>query len=176
MLSEYLLLSDQMRPGYSASLGSANVASEKEFLQEHKTLPDFFIRLYSEVEGTRAGIEDQSLMDFLPGYRLIHWAELRDCCETCHKILGIDGYYPFLANYSSDFYCWKDGAVYDVSHDCPTPTLIHHSVADFLKTICGCYTSGVYFLDEDGYLDYDFEQERLLAIKLNPQVDYWLEG
>lgn len=42
MLSEYLTLSDQMRPGYSASLGSANVTSEKEFLQEHRTLPDFF--------------------------------------------------------------------------------------------------------------------------------------
>ena len=31
MLSEYLTLSDQMRPGYSASLGSANVTSKKNF-------------------------------------------------------------------------------------------------------------------------------------------------
>jgi hypothetical protein len=52
---------------------------------------------------------------------------------------------------------------------------MYTSAHKFLETICEFYKNDVYFLDEDGYLDYDDEKESEVAIKINEDVDYWKE-
>ena len=175
MFTKFLVLSDQLRPQYSKSLGTASNARANMELVKKKRLPDFLLEIYSQVEGTRADISDQTLMDFLPGFRLIHFSEFDANFEICRRRDATEDLIPFLGNYSSDFICWKDGKIYEVMHDSPEPCLIHESVFDFFNTICDFYLEGVYFLDEDGFLDYDYERERIIGMKNNPGVTYWLE-
>ena len=44
-----------------------------------------------------------------------------------------------------------------------------------LRTIIACYKEKIYFLDDDGYLDMDFDEEQLIGQKYNPGIDYWFE-
>ena len=176
MLDKFLSLSDKLRPKFSASLGASNEVQANSILINGKPLPLFLREIYLRVEGTRSGITEQSLMDFLPGYRLIHAQELVSNFETCSKIEGSGNYLPFLANYSSDFICWKDGEIFEFAHDRPSPCLVHKTEASFFDTICDFYAKGVYFLDEHGYLDYDFDQERIVGTSINPGITYWQEG
>ena len=52
---------------------------------------------------------------------------------------------------------------------------MHDSVELFFKTIIAFYTQDVFFLDKDGYLDYDFEKEGIIGAAYNPGIDYWIE-
>ena len=93
---------------------------------------------------------------------------------------GEDKYYPILVNYSSDFYALKvsegkENGIFLIEHDADSPTKIHHSFEDFLRTIIACYKEKIYFLDDDGYLDMDFDEEQLIGQKYNPDIDYWFE-
>ncbi|PWB09240.1 SMI1/KNR4 family protein [Paramuribaculum intestinale] len=93
---------------------------------------------------------------------------------------GEDKYYPILVNYSSDFYALKvsegkENGIFLIEHDADGPTKIHHSFEDFLRTIIACYKEKIYFLDDDGYLDMDFDEEQLIGQKYNPDIDYWFE-
>jgi hypothetical protein len=36
-----------------------------------------------------------------------------------------------------------------------------------------CYADGIYFLDADGYLDYDFDKEGAIGARLNPGCEWW---
>lgn len=174
MFDRFLSLSDRLRPEFSASLGTSSQRQTDSVTLDGNPLPAFLRAIYSKVQGTPAGIQEQSLMDFIPGYRLIHISELEGCYETCAKIMDSRQFLPFLANYSSDFFCWKDGQIFEVAHDRPTPCLVHENEERFYDTICEFYEKGVYFL-EDGYLDYDYEQERIVGTAINPGVDYWQE-
>ena len=104
MLDRFLSLSDALRPEYSATLGTSSEQQADSVILDGKPLPPFLRAIYSNVQGTPAGIQEQSLMDFIPGYRLIHISELEACHETCAKIEGSRQFLPFLANYSSDFW------------------------------------------------------------------------
>lgn len=37
------------------------------------------------------------------------------------------------------------------------------------------YLSGVFHLDEEGFLDYDFEREGIIGAEYNPGIGYWSE-
>lgn len=41
--------------------------------------------------------------------------------------------------------------------------------------IIAFYHKDVFYLDEDGYLDYDFEKEGLIGAAYNPDIEYWME-
>ena len=53
--------------------------------------------------------------------------------------------------------------------------VMHNSLEKFLETICEFYKQGVYFLDSDGYLDYDMNREGIIGSAINPGVKYWTE-
>lgn len=52
---------------------------------------------------------------------------------------------------------------------------MHNSVELFLKTIIAFYLKNVFYLDRDGFLDYDFEREGIIGAEYNPGIDYWTE-
>lgn len=174
LIDEFISLSDELRPGYSLS-----IAKNKE---SSLILPESLDILYSKVSGTYYEIEDQRLMDFLPGYLLIRDAEYESFTQSVKEMIpnGEDKYYPILVNYSSDFYALKvsegkEKGIFLIEHDADGPTKIHHSFEDFLRTIIACYKEKIYFLDDDGYLDMDFDEEQLIGQKYNPDIDYWFE-
>jgi hypothetical protein len=45
----------------------------------------------------------------------------------------------------------------------------------FPETICAFYKGGVYYLDDDGYLDCDFDKQGKIGAILNQDIDYWIE-
>ena len=52
---------------------------------------------------------------------------------------------------------------------------MHRSLETFFETVIAFYQEDVYFLDNDGFLDYDFEKAGAIRKTLNPGITYWTE-
>lgn len=189
-LDAFLEFSDMLRPQFSRSLGRATVLDAEPIRIDGAPLPPFLFAIYSRVRGTRfvadaePGEIDATLLDFLPGYRLMHRDELAAAAAAC-RALGIanpeedlpaDGWFPFLTNHNDDYFCWAKGSIYEISDEAGLPGLVHKSPERFYQTICAFYTEGVYHLDDDGFLDYDYEEEEYVGFANNPGVPYWISG
>ena len=187
LVKKYLSLSDKMRRGYKNSLGAASPAWEKTFAAIVPAVPEFIRAIYGEVAGTHKNIADQKYMDFIPGYRLIHIEELECEYHTLLQLLASDDVcevqiktiIPLLADYSSCYICYVKTTDnrQSIFHYSPDEGLqkMHNSVELFLETIIAFYHKDVFYLDEDGYLDYDFEKEGLIGAAYNPDIEYWME-
>jgi len=123
-------------------------------------------------------------MDYTPGYRLIHISEIVEEKNIIDSVFvkndraEIEVVIPLFVNYSSDYICYckySTGEEYicTLMHDEGDLVLMHKSPKKFLETICELYKQGVYFLDSDGYLDYDSDKESIVGSKLNPGIEYW---
>lgn len=186
LLTTYLTLSDKMRKGYVVSLGKANQQWRQILSQVMPDIPPIFRWLYTRISGTRRTISEQRYMDFTPGYRLIHIEEMVEEYQRLFQMLALDdvceakiqGIIPILADYSSGYICYakiRDG-VERIFHYSPEDGLerIHNSVDAFLETIVAFYEKGVYYLDADGCLNYDFVKEGIIGAQHNPDIEYWL--
>jgi len=172
LLERYLKISEQLRPGYLSSLGAPADPRIVRQVFAQVGASSLHELIYSRVSGTPHQIQEQWLMDFTPGFRLIHIHELTECVSV---VRGRGPYLPLLANYSSDYVAVNlvDECVYSVDHDSVDTVLLHKSSREFITTICACYDQDAYFLDADGYLDYDADAEAEIGSKLNPDVAYW---
>ena len=176
LLKEFLDFSGELRPEFPDSLGTPDKLYRikiGDFWQD--TIPRLVEVLYSVAEGTKRNIDNQKLMDFLPGYRLIHIDELKDAYASLSLQAKNEKFFPLLSNYSSDYICVKDEKIYNFMHDDAKIVLMHNSSEAFLKTICEFYHRNIFFLDEAGFLDYDFELEGVCGAELNPGIEYWVE-
>ena len=187
LVKEYLSLSDIMRKGYKDSLGTESQAWNETLSRLSPVVPDVFKAIYEEVSGTYRGIDNQTYMDFVPGYRLIHIEELEKEYHTLLQMLASDDIcearirtiIPLLADYSSCYVCYvetynNEEAVFHVSPDNGLQKM-HASAELFFKTMIAFYLSGVFHLDEEGFLDYDFEREGIIGAEYNPGIVYWSE-
>ncbi len=146
----------KQRPEFKVTIGF----SEKKLQHNIDTLPKSIVGLYNNVKGTLHGIENQALMDIIPGYRLIHVDELSSEIVKFRKTYpDLNTKIPFLADYASCYYTVDsiNGAVYLIDREYNIKH-ISLTLEQFLKTILAFYEQGVYFLDDDGYLDYDFDE------------------
>lgn len=181
---EYLSLSAGLRPDYIASLGNGQEgALINEIIPE---APELLKAIYSGVSGTSSEEEEPSLIEFIPGYRLIHIREYEQETEVLAGILQEKGYtgggtiLPILTNYGSDFICYhrsEEGVerICDLLHDYGDLVVMYDTPQKFLETLCEFYKQEVYFLDEDGYLDCDLVKEGEVGAALNPDSQYWSE-
>ncbi|SDO05055.1 hypothetical protein SAMN04487897_107195 [Paenibacillus sp. yr247] len=181
LFNEFIELSKELRPEYPDSLGNEKKDWSNVF-QMKSDIPRLFEVIYSTVQGTKRDINDQRLMDFIPGYRLIHIDEFVLEKKNLDNILNaqtkIAMVVPLLANYSSDFICYVEnfdgeGCICILLHDERELNLMYSTPEKFLETINEFYKQHVYFLDDDGYLDYDWEKEGIIGSSLNPDVKYW---
>lgn len=187
LVVEYFSLSERMRNGYIDSLGIANPKWNEILSQTIPVVPEVFQSIYKNVSGTYRNIENQKYMDFVPGYRLIHITELeKEYCallkmlvadDICRSEIGT--VIPLLADYSSCYICYVviNNNEEMIFHYSPVEGLqkMHASVESFFKTIIAFYLNDVFYLDGDGFLDYDFEKEGAIGAEYNPGVDYWIE-
>lgn len=187
LFAEYLSLSDKLRNGYQNSLGTSRPEWRKTIAAVLPVVPPIFEAIYGKVEGTYRNISNQKYMDFVPGFRLIHinelesefhtllqMSELDDVCESQIKTI-----IPLLADYSSCYICYaetKDNQeiIFYFSPDDGLQKM-HNSAENFFNTLIAFYQNDVYYLDEDGFLDYDFEKEGVIGAEYNPGVEYWTE-
>lgn len=186
LFNEFLALCDQSRPGYRESLGRGLPRLEvehrlKTIFKSAVDIPELVLEIYCQVDGTLRNVADQKLMDFIPGYRLIHLNELE---EEFQKLIAIVGSsqvhnFPLLANHSSDSVCIEsrsgnnENSISSFLHDDPQFELMHLNAEDFLKTVIAFYRENVYFLDPDGFLDYDLDKQGLVGERLNNGISYW---
>jgi len=183
---EYLQLSAQLRPEYINSLGAAGAGRTLQITDIVPEAPELLKAVYSTVSGTSSEEEEASLVEFLPGYRLIHIDEYEQEMEILSGILAEKGQetggviLPILTNYGSDFICYyrtADGVerICDLLHDFGDLVVMYDSPLLFLETLCEFYRQEVYFLDEEGYLDCDLIKEGEVGAELNPEATYWSE-
>lgn len=181
---EYLKLSADLRPDYIASLGKGD--NEEKLTVIVPEAPEILKAIYSIVSGTSSEEEEPSLIEFIPGYRLIHINEYEAEMKILTGILEEKGHQvdgvilPILTNYGSDFICYyksTDGVerVCDLLHDFGDLIVMYESPEKFLETLCEFYKQEVYFLDEEGYLDCDLVKEGEVGAALNPDAKYWSE-
>lgn len=181
---EYLKLSADLRPDYIASLGKGD--NEEKLTVIVPEAPELLKAIYSIVSGTSSEEEEPSLIEFIPGYRLIHINEYEAEMKILTGILEEKGHQvdgvilPILTNYGSDFICYyksTDGVerVCDLLHDFGDLIVMYESPEKFLETLCEFYKQEVYFLDEEGYLDCDLVKEGEVGAALNPDAKYWSE-
>ncbi|KWX73628.1 SMI1/KNR4 family protein [Paenibacillus jilunlii] len=186
LFQEYLELSARLRPGYTASLGSGQGEAQLAISGIVPDVPELLQAIYSQVSGTGSDEEDPSLIEFIPGYRLIHIQEYAQEIKVLESILKEKGYsgggtvLPVLTNYGSDFICYyqsEDGTeqICDLLHDYGDLVVMYDSPEKFLETLCEFYKQEVYFLDEEGYLDCDLVLEGEVGAALNPSANYWSE-
>ena len=172
-------LSEIGRPGYKISLGKG---IGRELIEQILTpaindlpnIPEIYFEIYEIISGTPRGIQDQKNIDFIPGYRLIEIYELPDLID---KFQFNPGHLPLLTNYSSDFICFSinesgmESGIYLALHDEPDLEMLHKNKIDFIKTIFEFYNSGVYFIDDDGYLESDDKKEDEIGKQMNPEIE-----
>ncbi len=181
-----LNLSSKLRPEYPQSLGLKYGKWEDIFKNLNFPIPELFAAIYNNVSGTKRSVEEQQLMDFVPGYRLIHISELIGEKDTLDSILenqqlaANEIVFPLLVNYSSDFICYcmnnnGEEKICILMNDSGELILMYNSPCKFLETICEFYTQGVYFLDSERYLDYDIDKESIIGARMNPGINYWME-
>lgn len=181
---EYLKLSADLRPDYIASLGKGD--NEAKITAIFPEAPELLKAIYNTVSGTSSEEEEPSLIEFIPGYRLIHINEYEAEMKILAGILEgkghqVDGVIlPILTNYGSDFICYYKSAdgverVCDLLHDFGDLIVMYESPEKFLETLCEFYKQEVYFLDEEGYLDCDLVKEGEVGAALNPDAKYWSE-
>ncbi|KAA1176919.1 MULTISPECIES: SMI1/KNR4 family protein [unclassified Paenibacillus] len=181
---EYLKLSADLRPDYIASLGKGD--NEAKITAIFPEAPELLKAIYNTVSGTSSEEEEPSLIEFIPGYRLIHINEYEAEMKILAGILEEKGHQvdgvilPILTNYGSDFICYYKSAdgverVCDLLHDFGDLIVMYESPEKFLETLCEFYKQEVYFLDEEGYLDCDLVKEGEVGAALNPDAKYWSE-
>lgn len=151
MFKELIELSRELRPAYPDSLGTAKEDWAETLQLTH--LPSLFEVIFSTVQGTYRDTNDQRLMDFIPGYRLIHIDEI--VSEKNNK---------------------GEICICSLLHDDGELELMFNTPEKFLETINEFYKQHVYFLDDDEYLSYDWEKEGIIGSSLNPNpnVNYWV--
>lgn len=86
-----------------------------------------------------------------------------------------------MANYAGDYFYYVENVEGESGisiflHDEGTLKLVYHTPEKHLKTIIEMYKQHAYYLDNDGYLDYDFQKEGSIGLSLNPGVTYWRMG
>lgn len=174
----FISKSEELRKGYVKSLEPADEDFQKKWLKRFSHIPAFFEEIYGVCNGTKRDISEQIYFDFLPGYRLMQTDEIINTYEQFFKECPeYDPVIPFLTDYSGCYYAYAK----DNDRECIILISdgeleeIHFDVDDFWTTVIAFYDEGVYFLDEDGYLDYDLEKESEAGKKYNPKISYWSE-
>ncbi|MDE7424767.1 MAG: hypothetical protein K2N51_13940 [Lachnospiraceae bacterium] len=172
----FLSKSEDMRNGYIKSLDNVDLNFKDKWLEHFELIPNFFEEIYSVCNGTKLEISEQIFFDFLPGFRLMQVDEVIEKYEKEYKNCSeFDKVIPFLADNAGCYYAYarKKDIECIILASYEGMEIIHSDIYLFWKTIIAFYDEGVYFLDEDGFLSYDFEMEGDIGRRYNIGIDYW---
>lgn len=172
----FLCKSEKLRNGYLKSLEAVDLNFSIKWLEHFAYIPTFFEEIYSVCNGTKKNISEQIYFDFLPGYRLMQVDEILNSYEMKFKrCLVYEKIIPFLTDYSGCYYAYaiNKGKECIVLLTDEGIELLHSEISNFWDTILAFYDENVYYLDEDGFLSYDYEKEGEIGKKYNNDIKYW---
>ncbi|MDM9381773.1 SMI1/KNR4 family protein [Chlorogloeopsis sp. ULAP01] len=182
---------EQERPGFISILGKGLPDEEiQKYINIH-LLPEGFIAIYSCIRG---GVYFESLNDFndsidfiptyyndfIPGYYFIEIDKIEEVIKTWQDIYSKyleecpwqPDMIPFLEDSAGDYYCVRtlpdNQSVVLLFKGEPGITIICQSIKDFLLIVAECYKQNAYFLDEDRYLNCNYDLEKKIILKFNP--------
>ncbi len=175
-IEEFYQKSEALRNGYTRTLNEANYELLQKFKEMFPDISEMFSDVYSISNGTDSDIKDQRFFDFIPGFRLMKLEEIIK--SHTEKMIDSDQYdimIPFLTDYAGCYYAYgKKADIENIVYISEEGIeVVHNSVINFWTTINAFYDEHVYYLDEDGYLSYDFDLEGKIGKRLNPQIAYW---
>lgn len=179
LLEEYLKYSESLRKGFIESLGTP----VPDALQTLKAaiggeVPRLLQEIYTTVAGTQENEVADELIDFIPGFQLIHINQWVDEYEFLKEEMG-ENLLPILKGEEGAYYVLHaiTGEILILFVDeFKLQDVIFHDDTHFLQTLIANYQEHVYFVDKDGWLDFDDDKEVKVAQRINPDVDYWGEG
>jgi len=140
------------------------------------------VELYKWRNGTP--VEEGTMLDdvqIIPGY---HFLSLKDAISSYLAMKDDNrwnpSWFPVFANGGGDFYAvdlsQSDG------ESAPIVGFIlgeieqeieYQSLTTMLLTFSECFEKGVVFKTEDGYLEMDDDQQAEIAMRNNPEVEFW---
>lgn len=138
------------------------------------------LELYSWHDGTDVG-KARSLDEaqLFPGFYML---ALDDACVNLQSFRGDArwgaGWLPIFANGGGDFYVVDLVDLGQVRHfrlEQSEHPVEFESVGAMATTIAAAFSDGVFFVDEDGYLEMDDESFAELAARVNPRVQWWTD-
>lgn len=175
LINDFFEKSESLRPGFIQSLCDRNPKYKDILRSNISDVPDMLYELYAMSDGTDKNIKQQRYFDFLPGYRLMHTEEVVYAYNEFKDLKKYDLIIPFLNDFSCSYYAYVKSnckefivLISDAGID-----VLHNSVMDFWKTINAFYDENVYYLDDDGYLSYDYDLEGVIGKKYNNEVSFW---
>ena len=181
LVEEFFDVSENVRPGLTSQLGKGDVASlEKAVDPFFNSIPESLKKVFGLYSGV-GSVKNQRFFDLIPGYRLLGITELMDGIREASNNFENFVAVPIFKNMSSDYvvFCFdrrgQEKGVYRCWHDDDEPSMISKSIEDYFVTLISFYREGVFYLDSDGYLDYDFDKEGVVGARLNPGCEYWSE-
>lgn len=176
----FLHKSEELRNGYIKSMELPDKDFEHKWQECFSYIPVFFDEIYKVCNGTKDDISEQKFFDFLPGYRLMQLDEVienhkQNNKDNIKEDLEYDLIIPFLTDYAGSYYLYaiKDNKEHILLYTDGIFEKMHSSIDDFWNTIIAFYEEKVYFLDEDGFLSYDFDKEGEIGKKYNKDILYW---
>ncbi len=175
-IEDFYQKSEALRNGYLRTLNEADYELLQKFQKMVPDISEMFFDMYSISNGTDFDIKDQRFFDFIPGFRLMKLEEIiKNYTENNINSDKYDIILPFLNDYAGCYFAYGKKA--NIEHIVYISEegieVVHNSVDDFWTTINAFYDEKVYYLDEDGYLSYDFDLEGEVGKRLNPKIAYW---
>jgi len=125
------------------SIGQMTLFNKGIFMSFEKCLAEYQYLKNDRLLKKKLPIFDSGAGDFL----------LIDCDENSET------YNRFLI-YAPDLLILKPIAIYD-------------SLNTLLLSVIRCFAEGIYYFDDDGFLEIDFDQERFVCGQLNPLSKFW---
>lgn len=194
---------DKQRNGYINTLSPQKNDWNIKLDENYNFIPKLFNQIYDVCDGTPISEENTIFFDLLPSYRLLSISEIIDFKNSyMYSIIDeyvdeyVDEYIedyidtntvinnknnmtiiPFLCDLSSSYICYfkLDDFENIVSFTAEEGIVNMYEVDSFFETVYECYSNEIYFLDEDGFLDCDYDKESEIAHKLNPKSEFWID-
>lgn len=189
---------DKQRSGYINTLLKPQEDWYLKLNEHYNHIPEIFHQIYDTCNGTSVDEADTKFFDFLPSYRLMSISEIIDF-KNSYMYSIIDEYVaeyvqdyvedvvitndlkmtilPFLCDLSSNYICYfKLNDIENiVCFTAEEGIVTMYEVDKFFETVHECYLKEIYFLDEDDFLDYDYEKEVEISHNLNPTSEFWID-
>lgn len=147
-------------------------------------IPEELKKLYAWHNGTsKANGYILGDVDFFPGFHFIPLEDAIAYYQTFIKDLRWQSaWFPFFANGGGDFFVvqcqehpTEQAPVIGFMIGTDDHEVEYHSIEKMLQTFSECYKRGVYFLNEDGYIESKPYKEVAISNVINPGLSRWMD-
>jgi hypothetical protein len=165
-IRKLLKIIDKQRPGFIDTYGKELQSEEVHRIIANRHIPEGLTAFYSFIN--TSGVYSGLVGYIIPNWELIPIQNIKDTVKRLqdlkNKYPSLDWWkpdmIPFLTNGCGDYYCVRslenDQSVYIIYHD-DEPFREFLCLEEFLNFTIECYEKKIYFLDNEGCLDCNYD-------------------